>query len=248
MERLFRDRHDAGQQLAQRLKAYAACPEAIVLALPRGGVPVGYEVARSLGAPLEAFIVRKLGVPGHRELAMGALAAGGVRVLNANVVWALGPRAQRALERVTAKEIQELKRREERYRGERPFPKLQGRTVILVDDGLATGATMRAAAQAVRPQAPKALVVAVPVASEPTCRALRDQVDELICAFMPENFAAVGQFYQDFSQTSDEEVRELLARASSAASAHEGPHEQSMRPFEHEVSPPQNPFAKRRPQ
>jgi predicted phosphoribosyltransferase len=212
MERLFWDRHDAGRQLAQRLKAYAACPEAIVLALPRGGVPVGYEVARSLGAPLEAFIVRKLGVPGHRELAMGALAAGGVRVLNANVVWALGPRAQRALERVTAKEIQELKRREDRYRGERPFPKLQGRTVILVDDGLATGATMRAAAQAVRPQAPKALVVAVPVAAEATCRALRDQVDELICAFTPENFAAVGQFYQDFSQTGDEEVHELLAR------------------------------------
>ena len=213
MERLFRDRHDAGQQLAQRLEAYATCPEAIVLALPGGGVPVGYEVARSLGAPLEAFVVRKLGVPGHKELAMGAIAAGGVRVLNANVVWALGPRAQRALERVTAKEAQELKRREEQYRGKRPFPKLGGRTVLLVDDGLATGATMRAAAQAVRQQAPKEIVVAVPVASEPTCRAFRDQVDEIICAFTPPDFAAVGQFYQNFSQTTDEEVGELLARA-----------------------------------
>ena len=182
-------------------------------------MPVGYEVARSLGAPLEAFVVRKLGVPGHRELAMGALAAGGVRVLNPGVVSALGQSAERALERVTAKETQELKRREERYRGERPFPKLKGRTVILVDDGLATGATMRAAAQAVRQQAPKELVVAVPVAAEPTCRAFRDQVDDLICAFTPPDFAAVGQFYQDFSQTSDEEVHELLARASSAASA-----------------------------
>jgi putative phosphoribosyl transferase len=225
MERLFQDRRDAGRQLARRLEAYAACPEAIVLALPRGGVPVGYEVARALGAPLEAFVVRKLGVPGHKELAMGALAVGGVRVLNANVVWALGPRAQRALERVTAKETEELKRREERYRGPRPFPKLEGRTVILVDDGLATGATMRAAAQAVRRQAPKEVVAAVPVAAEATCRALRDQVDALICAFTPENFAAVGQFYRDFSQTSDEEVRELLARASSGASAHGGPHE-----------------------
>ena len=156
---------------------------------------------------------------------MAALAAGGVRVLNPKVVWALGPRAQRALERVTAKETQELKRREERYRGQRPFPKLEGRTVILVDDGLATGASMRAAAQAVRPQAPKELVVAVPVAAEATCRALRNQVDELICAFRPPDFAAVGQFYRDFSQTSDEEVCELLARASSAASAHGGPHE-----------------------
>ena len=201
MEKLFRDRHDAGRQLAQMLQAYAACPEAIVLALPRGGVP------------------------GHEELAMGAIASGGVRVLNPGVVAALGRGAQRALEQVTVKETQELKRREERYRGTWPFPKLQGRAVILVDDGLATGATMRAAAQAVRQQALKEVVVAVPVAAESTCRAFRDQVDDVICAFTPPEFAAVGQFYQDFSQTSDEEVRELPARASSAASAPGGPHE-----------------------
>jgi predicted phosphoribosyltransferase len=168
---LFRDRHDAGQQLAQRLEAYAHRREAIVLALPRGGVPVGYEVARWLGAPLEAFVVCKLGLPGQEELAMGALASGGVRVLNPRVVSTLGKGAPRALERVTAQAAQELQRREAQYRGNRPFPKLRGRTVILVDDGLATGATMCAAVQAVRPQAPRRIVVAVPVASRPTCPA-----------------------------------------------------------------------------
>jgi len=214
---IFRDRHDAGRQLGQKLEAYEECPEAIVLALPRGGVPVGYEVARSLGAPLEVFVVRKLGLPGDKELAMGAIAPGGVRVLNPTVVSTLGKSAKRAIQCVTAREAQELKRREGQYRGKRPFPKLRGRTVILVDDGLATGATMRAATQAVRQQAPRRIVVAVPVASESICREFRDQVDEIICAFTPPDFLAVGQFYADFSPTTDEEVRELLARASSAA-------------------------------
>ena len=170
-------------------------------------------------APLEAFVVCKLGLPGQEELAMGALASGGVRVLNPGVVSTLGKGAPRALERVTAQAAQELQRREAQYRGNRPFPKLRGRTVILVDDGLATGATMCAAVQAVRPLAPRQIVVAVPVASRPTCRAFRNQVDELICAFTPPDFRAVGTFYEDFSQTTDEEVGELLARVSSAASA-----------------------------
>jgi len=209
----FHDRADAGRFLADKLRDYRQHEDLIVLALPRGGVPVGYEVARSLGAPLEVFVVRKLGVPGHPELAMGAIAAGGICVLNPDVVSALGNDADEAIESVIADETLELKSREKRYRDDRPFPDMRDRIVILVDDGLATGATMRAAARAVRQRGPSKIVVAVPVAAETSCREFRDEVDEVICAVTDENFHAVGQFYEDFSQTTDEEVRELLARA-----------------------------------
>ena len=209
----FHDRADAGRFLASKLRDYRQHEDLIVLALPRGGVPVGYEVARSLGAPLDVFVVRKLGVPGHPELAMGAIASGGVCVLNPDVVSVLGNDADEAIESVMADETEELKSREKRYRDDRPFPDMRDRVVILVDDGLATGATMRAAARAVRQQGPRKIVVAVPVAAETSCREFRDEVDEVICAVTDENFYAVGQFYEDFSQTTDEEVRELLARA-----------------------------------
>ena len=185
----------------------------VVLALPRGGVPVGFEIARALRAPLEAFVVRKLGVPGQEELAMGALASGGLRVLNPEVVAALGSYARVAIERVTEREKEELRRREEQYRGARPFPDLKGRTVILVDDGLATGATMRAAARAVRAREPARLIIAVPVAPETSCEEMRAEADEVVCALTPESFFGVGQFYRDFQQTTDEEVRDLLARS-----------------------------------
>jgi putative phosphoribosyl transferase len=210
--RRFRDRHDAGRRLAARLSAYAGRDDVCVLALPRGGVPVGYEVARALGAPLDLFLVRKLGVPGHEELAMGALASGGVRVLNERVVQQLRvPLA--AIEHVAARERQELQRRERAYRGDRPPPEVRGRTVILVDDGLATGSTMRAAAAALQALHPARLVVAVPVAAAETCQEFRDEVDEVVCDLTPEPFYAVGLWYEDFSQTTDDEVRELLARA-----------------------------------
>jgi len=209
----FHDRADAGRFLAGKLRDYRQHEDLIVLALPRGGVPVGYEVACSLGAPLEVFVVRKLGVPGHPELAMGAIAPGDICVLNPDVVSALGSDADEAIESVIADETEELKSREKRYRDDRPYPDMRDRIVILVDDGLATGATMRAAARAVRQQGPEKIVVAVPVAAETTCREFRDEVDEVICAVTDENFYAVGQFYEDFSQTTDEEVRELLARA-----------------------------------
>jgi predicted phosphoribosyltransferase len=185
----------------------------IVLALPRGGVPVGFEIARALHAPLEAFVVRKLGVPGQEELAMGAVASGGVRVLNPEVVAALGHFASIVIEQVTVREKEEVRRREEQYRGARPFPELEGRTVILVDDGLATGATMRAAARAVRAREPYRLIIAVPVAPQSSCEEMRSEADEVVCAFTPEPFFGVGQFYCDFQQTTDEEVRELLARS-----------------------------------
>jgi predicted phosphoribosyltransferase len=188
-------------------------PGLIVLALPRGGVPVGFEIARALHAPLEAFVVRKLGVPGQEELAMGAVASGGVRVLNPEVVAALGHFASIAIEQVTVREKEEVRRREEQYRGARPFPELEGRTVILVDDGLATGATMRAAARAVRAREPYRLIIAVPVAPQSSCEEMRSEADEVVCAFTPEPFFGVGQFYCDFQQTTDEEVRELLARS-----------------------------------
>ena len=210
--RRFRDRHDAGRRLAARLSSYAGRGDVCVLALPRGGVPVGYEVARALGAPLDLFLVRKLGVPGHEELAMGALASGGVRVLNERVVSQLRvPPA--AIEHVAAREGQELERRERAYRGDRPPPRVRGRTVILVDDGLATGSTMRAAAEALKALHPARLVVAVPVAAAETCHELRAEVDEVVCDLTPEPFYAVGLWYEDFSQTTDDEVRELLARA-----------------------------------
>jgi predicted phosphoribosyltransferase len=210
--RVFRNRADAGRRLATLLGAYAGRPDVIVLALPRGGVPVGAEVARALGAPLDVFLVRKLGVPGHEELAMGAIASGGVRVLNEDVVTALHiPPA--VVDAVAAREEAELSRREALYRGDRPPPDLRGRVVILVDDGLATGSTMRAAAAAVRGQGPARIVVAVPVAAAETCAELRAQVDELVGALTPEPFFAVGVWYEDFSQTTDEEVRTLLDHA-----------------------------------
>src|SRR5438094_4996598 len=211
----FRDRHEAGRRLADKLVAYAKRPDVLVLALPRGGVPVAYEVARSLQAPLDVFLVRKLGVPGYEELAMGAVATGGVRVLNDEIVNGLRI-PDDVIDAVTAWEQQELARRERLYRGDRPPPDVRGRTVILVDDGLATGASMHAAIAALRRQQPAHIVVAVPIAAPETCDALRAEVDDVVCAITPEPFHAVGLWYDDFSQTTDEEVRDLLARAARA--------------------------------
>jgi len=211
-QRPFRDRTEAGRLLAAKLTAYANRPDVIVLALPRGGVPVAYEVARALNAPLDVFLVRKLGVPGYEELAMGAIATGGVRVLNDQLVGGLRI-PDYIVDEVAASEQQELTRRESLYRGDRPAPDVRGRTVILVDDGLATGATMLAAVKALRQQQPARIVVAVPTASPKTCEQLKAEVDDIICAITPEPFHAVGLWYEDFSQTKDEEVRDLLARS-----------------------------------
>jgi putative phosphoribosyl transferase len=208
---LFRNRRDAGRFLAKRLARYAGQPGVLVLALPRGGVPVAYEVARALGAPLDLFLVRKLGLPGHEELAMGAIASGGVQVLNERVVSQGIP--GHIIQQVARNERRELERRERAYRGNRPPPEIRGHTVILVDDGLATGATMRAAAEALRRLGPSRLVVAVPVAAPETCEEFRGEVDEIVCGRTPEPFQAVGLWYDDFSQTTDEEVRDLLERA-----------------------------------
>jgi predicted phosphoribosyltransferase len=208
---LFRDRREAGRLLAAKLTAYANRPDVIVLALPRGGVPVGYEVARALGAPLDVFVVRKLGVPGYEELAMGAVATGGVRVLNDQVVSRLGI-PEHVIDAVAAHEQQELALRERLYRGGRPPLDVRNRTVILVDDGLATGATMHAAIAALRQLHPARIVVAVPTASPETCEEMRAEADDVICAVTPEPFQAVGRWYQDFSQTMDEEVQDLLKR------------------------------------
>jgi putative phosphoribosyl transferase len=208
----FRDRFEAGRHLAQALKRYAGNPNLLVLALPRGGVPVGYEVARALHAPLDITLVRKLGVPGHEELAMGAIASGGVRIVSEDVTAMLGI-PDRVIATVAAAEEKELERRERLYRDARPSPNVQGRVVILVDDGLATGATMRAAAAALRTQGPEWLVVAVPVAPPETCQALRTVADDVVCALSPEPFVAVGAWYDDFTQISDDEVRALLQRA-----------------------------------
>ncbi len=207
----FRDRPQAGQLLSLRLARYAGRVDLIVLALPRGGVPVAYEVAKYLRAPLDVFLVRKLGAPGQEELAMGAIAAGGVRVLNEEVVRALGI-SPRVIDAVAARELRELRRRDDLYRSRRP-PRVAGRTVILVDDGLATGSTMRAAIQALRQKKPGRIVVAVPVAAAPTCEELSSLVDEMVCHATPEPFHSVGFWYDDFSQTSDEEIRDLLERA-----------------------------------
>lgn len=209
---IFRDRHDGGQQLAAKLKKYANRPDVLVLALPRGGVPVAYEVAKQLGVPLDIFLVRKLGVPGYEELAMGAIASGGVRVINEDVVRYMDIPGE-VIDAVAADEQRELERRERAYRDGRLPPDVKGRVVILIDDGLATGSTMRAAAAALRKQGPASIVVAVPVAAPQTCDEFRNEVDEIVCAVTPEPFRGVGLWYEDFSQTTDEEVRDLLARA-----------------------------------
>lgn len=198
--------------LATHLRRYAGHDDVIVLALPRGGVPVGAAVADALGVPLDVFLVRKLGVPGHEELAMGAIASGGVRVLNRDVIDDLGI-SDRVIETVTARETRELERRDRLYRDGRAPVAAGGRVVILVDDGLATGSTMRAAAAALRSQQPARLIVAVPAAPADTCAELRREADEVVCAVTPEPFYSVGVWYADFTQTSDEEVRALLARA-----------------------------------
>ena len=208
----FRNRRDAGRRLAAELRTYANRADVIVLALPRGGVPVGYEVATALDVPLDVFVVRKLGLPWHEELAMGALASGGVRILDDDLIRVARVSAE-DIERVTAAEQIELERRERRYRGDRPFPDLTGKTVLLVDDGLATGSTMRAAVAALRQEVPRSIVVAVPVAAPATCDAFRDIADDIVCAVTPEPFRAVGLWYDDFSQTTDEEVHELLVQA-----------------------------------
>src|SRR5262245_45964453 len=205
---LFRDRTDAGRRLAEALSQYAGRPDLVVLALPRGGVPVAFEVARTLDAPLDVFLVRKLGLPGHEELAMGAIASGGVRVLNDEVVRVLDLSPQ-LIEEVARTEQQELERRERVYRDDRPPVDVRGKTVLLVDDGLATGSTMRAAVAALRRQGPARIIVAVPVGASDSCEELQE-ADEVVCAKMPEPFRAVGMWYEDFSQTTDEEVRELL--------------------------------------
>lgn len=192
--------------------AFANRPDVIVLALPRGGVPVAFEVAKALDAPLDVFLVRKLGVPGHEELAMGAIASGGVRVLNENIVAYLDI-PDSIIETIAANELSELERRERAYRGDRPPPDVQNRDVILIDDGLATGSTMRAAAAALRKQGPKRIIVAVPVSARQTCDEFRSEVDEVVCAVTPEPFRGVGLWYEDFSQTTDEEVSELLKQS-----------------------------------
>ncbi|KJS29008.1 MAG: phosphoribosyl transferase [Desulfatitalea sp. BRH_c12] len=205
----FQNRLDAGRRLVERLAHYRNHPQAIVLALPRGGVPVGWEVCRVLNIPLDIFVVRKIGVPGHEETAMGAIASGGVRVFNKDVIRTLGIRDE-AIAAAAAVAQVELERRETLYRGERFLPDLNGRIVILVDDGMATGASMTAAVQAIKAFNLQRLVVAVPVASPEACALLGQAVDEIVCVDTPENFKAVGWWYQDFSQTSDDEVRMYL--------------------------------------
>src|SRR6266849_5171743 len=209
---IYQDRRHAGKLLANALKRYADDEDVVVLALPCGGVPVAFEVATALGAPLDAFVVRKLGVPGHEELAMGALASGGVRVLNEDLIGELGI-PDRVIEAATVREQNELDRRERAYRGTRPAPDLRGKTVVLVDDGLATGNTMRAAVEAVRAQRPARVIVAVPVAARASCEELAEVADEVVCGRTPEPFRAVGLWYDDFEQTTDEEVGALLSQA-----------------------------------
>jgi putative phosphoribosyl transferase len=215
----FIDRRHAGRVLASRLTNYAGRDDVIVLALPRGGVPVAYEVASALGVPMDIFLVRKLGTPGHRELAMGAIASGGVRVLNEDVVRWYGI-SEAAIEHIAREEQEELARRERAYRDDRPAPDLANRIVILIDDGLATGSTMRAAAHAVRAQRPARVVIAVPVGAPQTCSELAAIADEVICVNTPEPFSAVGQWYLNFDQTDDTEVRELLRKSATTPQVH----------------------------
>ena len=213
----FRDRTEAGQVLARCLQQYKNQPDVLILGLPRGGVPVAYEVARELNAPLDVFIVRKLGVPGHEELGMGAIATGGVRTLQDGIVRELGISPQ-TIEAVSAREQAELERRERLYRGDRPAPTIKGRTVVIVDDGLATGSTMKAAIQAVRQQDPRQVIVAVPTAPSETCEQLKESADHVVCALTPEPFFAVGGSYADFTQITDGEVRDLIASAANISS------------------------------
>jgi predicted phosphoribosyltransferase len=221
---LFHDRTDAGQRLAAKLTKHANRPDVVVLALPRGGVPVGFEVARALHAPLDVFLVRKLGVPGREELAMGALASGDVRVLNEDVVNQLHI-PEEVIDAVTAEEARELRRREQAYRDDRPPPQVRNATVLLVDDGLATGSTMRAAVAALRQQGPARIVVAVPVGAAETCEELGMVADEVVCVRTPEPFWAVGIWYEDFRQTTDEEVHDLLERAAEEQRSRKADHE-----------------------
>lgn len=208
----FEDRREGGRKLAEKLQAYRGRDDVLVLALPRGGVPVAYEVARALDAPLDVFLVRKIGVPGQQELAMGAIASGGVQVLNDRVVSSLGI-SREAIDETAERERRELQRRMTAYRGDRPEPELEGRTVLLIDDGLATGATMRAAVRAVRQRDPSRVVVAAPSGSSDAAQALAADADDVVCVMTPEPYYAVGAWYRDFSQTTDDEVRELLADA-----------------------------------
>ena len=210
MNQPFPNRAEAGKQLARKLARYARCPDVLVLALPRGGVPVASEVARALEAPLDVFVVRKLGVPSHEELAMGAIAYGGVRVLNDSVVDSLGITAE-VIDAVARREERELARRERAYRDDRPAPTVRGRVVILVDDGIATGSTMYAAIAALRQQGAGRIVVATPTVARTTYDEMRPEADDVVAVLMPEEFYGVGQWYEDFSQTTDEEVRALLA-------------------------------------
>ena len=212
---VYRDRAEAGRMLADKLPVYAGRSDVLVLGLPRGGLPVAFEVAQALHAPLDVFTVRKLGLPGQPELAMGAIATGGIRVLNADVVVALDI-PNEAIDAVAAREQKELERRERQYRGDRPHADPRGRVVILIDDGLATGSTMRAAIAALRRQNPTRIVVAVPVGPPETCDEVREEADEVICLQRPRSFYAVGLWYRDFSQVTDEEVRDLLDRAAQA--------------------------------
>jgi putative phosphoribosyl transferase len=209
---LFKNRTIAGQVLAGKLTEYADAQDVIVLGLPRGGVPVAFEIAQALNAPLDVLVVRKLGVPEQKELAMGAIAAGGVRIINEHIV-NLVKISEDTIARVAAQEERELERRELAYRGDRPFPDLQSRRVILVDDGLATGATMWAAVAAVKRQQPAEMIIAVPVAAAATCHELQKAVDKIVCAATPEPFYSVGLWYEDFPQTTDDQVRELLVQA-----------------------------------
>ncbi len=208
----FKDRRDAGKVLAQNLSAYQGRSDVIIFALPRGGVPVAYEVALALNAPLDVFIVRKLGLPGHEELALGAIASGGVRVLNEDIIQALHI-PENLINIVAQRELQELQRRAELYRGDRPPLNARDKTAILIDDGLATGASMRAAVIGVRAQNPARIVIAVPTAAPETCDAFEFKVDEIVCSMTPEPFLGVGKWYEDFSQVTDEEVRTLLEEA-----------------------------------
>jgi putative phosphoribosyl transferase len=212
MAERFLNRTEAGRQLAAELTRYASRSDVLVLGLPRGGVPVAFEIALALDAPLDVFIVRKLGLPGHEEFGIGAIASGGVRVVDESVLRAYGVDAD-VLDRITERERRELERRERLYRDERPFPSVADRVVILVDDGLATGSTMRAAIAALRAEHPREVVVAVPVGAPETCAAIAKLADDLVCLETPDPFYAVGLWYQDFEQTDDEEVHDLLERA-----------------------------------